>query len=235
MTLRDRIEVEARTSEVVWLNNGDRLEGSFLGMDERNIKLEVDRKPLEIDRGGAVGVGFDPKLLNYPRPEGAFLEATLGDGTRLGLTATKLVEGNIEATTRFGRPVRFPLTELARLHARSSSVAYLSERQPARRAATSPMSGRRVPTASIGPLTASRSGSADRLMTAGSGRRAGPCWLIASSREIVASSRSSASTSERGRSGAWSSGSSWIARNVQVSTHDGPRSAQGAGHRPGRR
>ncbi len=130
-TLRDRIEVEARKSEVVWLNNGDRIEGSFLGMDERNIKLEVDRKPLEIDRGGAVGVGFDPKLLNYPRPKGAFVEATLGDGTKLGLTAAKLVEGNIEATTRFGRPVRFPLTELARLHARSSSVAYLSERQPA--------------------------------------------------------------------------------------------------------
>ena len=28
-------QTEARTSEVVWLNNGDRLDGSFLGMDER--------------------------------------------------------------------------------------------------------------------------------------------------------------------------------------------------------
>lgn len=128
----ERIQTEPRRSEVLWLNNGDRLDGSFLGMDERNIKLEVDKKPVEIDRGGAVAVGFDPKLLNYPRPGAAFLEATLGDGTRLGLTSTRLVEGNVLATTRFGKSIRFSLTELARLCSRSDSVVYLSERQPAR-------------------------------------------------------------------------------------------------------
>jgi NPCBM/NEW2 domain len=128
----ERVQAEARASEVVWLNNGDRLDGSFLLMDERNIKLQVDQKPLEIDRGGVVAVGFDPKLLNYPLPKVAFLEATLGDGTRLGLASIKLVEANIEATTRFGKSIRFPLSELARLHARSRSVVYLSERKPAK-------------------------------------------------------------------------------------------------------
>jgi hypothetical protein len=130
--LRDRVEVEPRKAEVVWLNNGDRVEGSFLGMDERNVKLEVDRKPLEIDRGTALAVGFDRKLLRYPRPDGAFLEATLNDGTRLGLATSRLVEGTIEATTRFGGKVRLPLGELARLHARSPSVIYLGEREPPR-------------------------------------------------------------------------------------------------------
>jgi NPCBM/NEW2 domain len=128
----DRVRSEARTSEVLWLNNGDRLGGSFLGMDERNVRLEVNRKPLEIERGGVVALGFDPKLLNYPRPEGAFLEATLFDGSRLGLRSIKLVESNIEATTRFGKAIRLPVSELAALHARSSSVAYLSEREPER-------------------------------------------------------------------------------------------------------
>jgi hypothetical protein len=128
-TLRDRIEFEGRKSEVVWLSNGDRVDGSFIGMDERSIKLEVDRKPLEVDRGTAVAVGFDAKLIRYPRPKGAFLEATLGDGTRLGIATVKLVEGNIEATTRFGRTVRFSLSELTRLHVRSSSVVYLTERE----------------------------------------------------------------------------------------------------------
>jgi hypothetical protein len=128
----ERIQSESRTSEVLWLTNGDRVDGSFLGMDERNIKLEVDRKPLEIERGGVVAAGFDPKLLNYPRPAAAFLEATLGDGSRLGLISPRLVEGNIQATTRFGKPIRLSLTELARLCSRSDSVVYLSERQPAR-------------------------------------------------------------------------------------------------------
>lgn len=126
----DRARTEPRSSEVVWLNNGDRLAGSFLGMDERTIKLQVQQKPLEIDRGGVVGVGFDPKLLNYPRPKGAFLEVTLGDGTRLGLASIRLADGGVEATTRFGKPIRFPMSELARLHSRSHSVVYLSEREP---------------------------------------------------------------------------------------------------------
>jgi hypothetical protein len=130
--LLERIRTEARTSEVLWLNNGDRLDGSFLGMDERNVKLQVDKKALDIDRAGVVAIGFDPKLLNYPLPGGPFLEATLGDGTKLGLTAIKLVEGNIQATSRFGKPVRFALSELARLCSRSDSVVYLSGRAPAR-------------------------------------------------------------------------------------------------------
>jgi hypothetical protein len=130
-TVVDRIILEPRATEVVWLSNGDRVEGSFLGMDERNIKLQVDQKALDVDRAGAVAVGFDPKLLNYPRPKSAFLEATLSDGTRLGLASVRWVEGNIEATTRFGKAIRFPVAELARLHARSRSVIYLSERKPA--------------------------------------------------------------------------------------------------------
>jgi NPCBM/NEW2 domain len=130
-SLRNQVLFESRSSEVVWLNNGDRLEGSFLGMDERAIKLQVGEKPVEIERSGAVAMGFDPALIRYPRPKGAFLEATLSDGTRIGLASARLVEGNVEATTRFGKAVRFPVTTLTRLHSRSASVIYLSERKPA--------------------------------------------------------------------------------------------------------
>jgi NPCBM/NEW2 domain len=126
-----RLRTESRSSEVVWLTNGDRLDGDFVGMDERNIKLEVDHKPLEIDRSGAVALGFDLKLLKYPRPKPAFLEAAFSDGTRLGITSIKLHEGTIEAKARFGTTIRFSVTELARLHARSPSVVYLSEREHA--------------------------------------------------------------------------------------------------------
>jgi hypothetical protein len=81
----DQILSEPRKTEVLWLINGDRLDGSFLGMDDRKIKLEIDQKPLEIDRSGVVSMGFDPGLANYPRPEGIFLELSLTDGTRLGV------------------------------------------------------------------------------------------------------------------------------------------------------
>ncbi len=123
----DQILSEPRKTEVLWLINGDRLDGSFLGMDDRRIKLEIDQKPLEIDRTGVVSMGFDPGLANYPRPAGTFLELSLTDGTRLGVHGTKLEEGTVQATARFGQAVRFPLGELARVIVRSASVIYLKE------------------------------------------------------------------------------------------------------------
>ena len=65
----DQVLVEPRSTEVVWLTNGDRLAGGFLGMDDRKIKIQIDGKPVEVDRPGSLALGFDPALVNYPRPE----------------------------------------------------------------------------------------------------------------------------------------------------------------------
>jgi len=128
----DRVRLEPRTSEVVWLTNGDRLSGGFLGLDDRKIKIQVDGKPVDIDRPGILAVGFDPTVVSYPRPRSDFMEVTLSDGTRLGVEGARIEEGSVQATTRFGQSIRFPLAELVRVHARSRSVVYLSERQPAK-------------------------------------------------------------------------------------------------------
>ncbi len=119
-----------------------------------------------------MAVGFDPALIQYPRPKGAFLEATLSDGTRLGLASVRLVEGNVEGTTRFGKAIRFPLTALARLHSRSASVD-LPLGTEARGGAVRPL--RRADAslpASTGPSTAIPSSWAGRPTIAGSGPRA---------------------------------------------------------------
>jgi NPCBM/NEW2 domain len=130
--LWDRIRIEPRTREVVWLANGDRLSGEFLALDDRQIKIQVEGKPVDVDRSGVIAVGFDPGLVNYPRPKSDFLELTLKDGTRLGVALAKLEEGNVVATTRFGQTVQFAQSELARVHARSKTVVYLSELEPSR-------------------------------------------------------------------------------------------------------
>jgi len=129
--LWDRVRSEARSTEVVWLMNGDRLAGGFLGLDDHQIKIQVDGKPVEVERSGVVALGFDPGLVNYPRPKTDFMELTLQDGTRLGVTEARIDDGSVLATTRFGQPIKFPLSDLVRVYARSSSVVYLSERKPA--------------------------------------------------------------------------------------------------------
>jgi hypothetical protein len=132
--LWDRVRLEPRKEEVVWLSNGDRLSGGFLGWDERKIKIQVNGKPLEVERTGITGVGFDTALVNYGRPKSGFLEVKLKDGTRLGVTSARVDESNVEATSRFGQKARFLLSELVSVHVRSPSYDYLTERKPARAA-----------------------------------------------------------------------------------------------------
>jgi hypothetical protein len=128
--LWEHVRSDARSSEVVWLANGDRLTGSFLGMDDRAIKLQVEDKAVEIDRTGIVALGFDSAVVSYPRPTSDFLELTLSDGSRLGVTGAKLEKGQLVATARFGQSIHFPLGDLVRIDPRSEAVAYLSERKP---------------------------------------------------------------------------------------------------------
>jgi hypothetical protein len=128
----DRVLKEPRSSEVVWLSNGDRLTGEFLGLDARKVKLQVEGKTIEVDRSGVVAVGFDPALVSYPRPRSDFMEITLRDGTRLGVTAAKFDDNLVVAQTRLGRTIRFPLGELTRVQSRSASIVYLTERKLAR-------------------------------------------------------------------------------------------------------
>ena len=75
--LWDRVRSEPRSTEVVWLMNGDRLAGGFLGLDDHQIKIQIDGKPVEVERSGVVALGFDPGLVNYPRPKTDFMELTL--------------------------------------------------------------------------------------------------------------------------------------------------------------
>ena len=56
----DQILVEPRKNEVIWLINGDRLEGSFLEMDDRKIRVQIDQKPVEVERIGGRRAGIRP-------------------------------------------------------------------------------------------------------------------------------------------------------------------------------
>ncbi len=127
--LWSRVAGETRSTEVVWMVNGDRLMGGFLGLDDRAAKLQIDGKPVEIDRTGIVAVGFDASLVAYPRKDSLYLDLTLVDGSRFGVTDARIERGQVVATARFGKPVRVPMSDVVRIDPRSDAVVYLSERQ----------------------------------------------------------------------------------------------------------
>ena len=125
-----KVREEPRTSEILWLANGDRLTGGFLGLTERQVEFQPAKEMIQIERTGVVALGFDPTLVAYPKPASGFYELTLSDGSRLGVIAPRIEQGNIVATSRFQVAIKAPLAEVVRLHARTSTVVYLSEREP---------------------------------------------------------------------------------------------------------
>jgi NPCBM/NEW2 domain len=127
-----RLRTEPRSTEVLWLANNDRINVGFLGLTEKTVDFKAGRKTEKLDRARVVALGFDPALVSYPKPESAFVDLTLADGSRLGVSGPKLEQGHVVATTRFGVKVRAPLPEVLRFHARTPSVVYLSERTPVR-------------------------------------------------------------------------------------------------------
>ena len=127
----DRVRNEPRKDEVVWLSNGDRLSGGFLGYGSV-LKLQVRRQAARdrpsADRGGGLRSG---RWCNYARPKSGFLEFLLQRRHAVRRRSTaRIDESNVEATARFGGKVRFPLGELVWVHVRSASYVYLSERKP---------------------------------------------------------------------------------------------------------
>jgi NPCBM/NEW2 domain len=131
--LLDKVRSEPRKTDVLWLANGDRLAGDPLEIGSEKIKFQLDgaAEPREIERSTAIALGANPAVVRYPRPEGDYLELTFQDGSRLGVTKTRVEQGQVVASTRFGATIQLPLAELSRVHVRGKHVAYLSDREPA--------------------------------------------------------------------------------------------------------
>jgi hypothetical protein len=129
--LLHRLRTDPRTSEVLWLANGDRLAGSLLAIGGSAVKFSGDAGEVEIPRSSVTAIAFAPELAHYPRPDGTFLELSFQDGSRLGVTDPHLDRGAIAARTRFGAPVRAPLSTIARIDARGPHVESLSDRAEA--------------------------------------------------------------------------------------------------------
>jgi NPCBM/NEW2 domain len=126
-----RVRTEPRESELAWLANGDKLPGLLAGLDEKKLIFQASTGKLDLPRtdSGVLALGFAQAQVSYRRPAGPYLELTLLDGSRLGVTKIRVERGQVVGTTRFNTEVRLPIGELALVHAMNGPVAYLSDRE----------------------------------------------------------------------------------------------------------
>lgn len=122
------IRGEPGGQEVLWLANGDRLEGSYSGLTADHLEFQSRVGESRPARKEVRALAFDPKLVEYPQTRRPYLECLLLDGSRLALADLRYSQGELTAKTRFGASIRLPITEVGRLVVRSDAVEYLSER-----------------------------------------------------------------------------------------------------------
>jgi len=126
--LEAKVRGEPRDAERLWLRNGDKVDGLFAGMTEKQVAFQPPSGRVALPRSGVVAVGFNPGQVVEENPPGPFFEWLLLDGSRVGLAQSRVDRGVVVGQTRFGVEVRVPIGEVARIRVLNASVVYLSDR-----------------------------------------------------------------------------------------------------------
>ena len=126
--LAAQIRAGAPAAEQLWLTNGDRLDGLFAGLTDKQVAFQPANGKVALPRSGVVALAFNPAQVAEQPPAGPYLEWALLDGSRVGLDRSRVERGQVIGRARFGGEVRFPVGEVARARVLGAGVEYLSDR-----------------------------------------------------------------------------------------------------------
>ena len=97
-----RVRAEPRTSEVVWLNNGDKLTGGFLGLTDKTVEFQPAKDRVALDLAGRRRAGVRPVARRLPEAGGPVPGADLRERLAAGRRRRPGRGGARLARTRFG-------------------------------------------------------------------------------------------------------------------------------------
>lgn len=122
-----------RTADAVLYRNQDELKGSFVDLTDKRVRVEVNKKPKDIERPLAVAVAFDPSLVEAKPIAGTHAWLRLADGSSLAIAALEapgLGTRPWQATAAFGAKLAIDPDDLVDLSLRHARVTYLSDQTP---------------------------------------------------------------------------------------------------------
>jgi hypothetical protein len=128
--LRDR-----RAGDVVWLRNGDRLEGTLLGMSDRGFRIRTEgNQQLQLLVSKVAVVAFNTELVSRARPKGIHGHLVLANGSRLLLASARLTAGSrtLKGQLPTGADLDVPVDQIVALDIRNGCAVELSDLKPSR-------------------------------------------------------------------------------------------------------
>lgn len=131
-----RLLAEKRARDVVYLVNGDRLEGTLSALNASEATLEIDNKEVKAPRDKLAALAFSTELMQARRPAALCGRLVLRDGSRLTVTSVRGDGQTLQGKTAFGEAVAIPVKELVALDLQQGRAVYLSDLKPLRYKAT---------------------------------------------------------------------------------------------------
>lgn len=129
--LRQSLRLQTRTSDVILLRNGDTVEGLLVGMDEKQVEIESNKKTtsVPVSQVAALALGADSGGL---RTRGPFARLTLAAGERspggrISLASATSNGITLEGKTLFGAALKAPLERVIALDVYQGRADYLSD------------------------------------------------------------------------------------------------------------
>ncbi len=126
-----RLVHEQRRRDVIYLRNGDTLDGILTGFDPgAGVRLQVNRRPTTVPVEKVSAVALNTHLARLRMPPGSYGHLVLANGARLGVSSAQVAAGRMHATTLFGARLNVPLADVAALDVYAGPAIYLSTLRP---------------------------------------------------------------------------------------------------------
>ncbi|HVW00377.1 MAG TPA: NPCBM/NEW2 domain-containing protein [Planctomycetaceae bacterium] len=132
LRLISRIVDQDDKHDVLYLVNGDRLTGQFMGLSEGSFQFDAGAGAVQIAADGVAALAMNPELTSFPRAEGPRGIVTLTDGSRLTVNGPfAKSSGWIGGAPAFGGPpLEILVPHLSSLQFLGGRAVYLSDLEP---------------------------------------------------------------------------------------------------------
>jgi hypothetical protein len=128
--LRRRLLSERRTRDLLWLKNGDQLQGNLLRLDAQSAVIEVERNEVKVDRAKIAIVALSNEVPRTLKPTGSYGLVVLTNGGRISVASVQADAKTLAAKTLFGATLKVPLDQVATLDIFQGRAVYLSDLKP---------------------------------------------------------------------------------------------------------
>jgi hypothetical protein len=128
--LRRRLLSERRTRDLLWLKNGDQLQGSLLRLDAQTAVIEVESNEVKVDRAKIAVVALSNDVPPSLKPPTNYGLLVLTNGGRISVASVQADAKTLTAKTLVGATLKAPLDQVAALDIFQGRAVYLSDLKP---------------------------------------------------------------------------------------------------------